>query len=159
MLKTSSCLVKNQHGPTSLRSSKGNGSWDKQPHFVPAGSSGFPEVEANIPSFCLRVCTCVCVCVHTMCSVMSKSFQPHGLKPARLLCPWYWKNENWVKMKVTQLCLTLCDHMDYMVHGILQARILEWVPFLFTKGSSQPRDRTQVSRTGGGFLTNWAIRE
>ena len=61
MLKTSSCLVKNQHGPTSLRSSKGNGSWDKQPHFVPAGSSGFPEVEANIPSFCLHVCTCVCV--------------------------------------------------------------------------------------------------
>ena len=57
-------------------------------------------------------------------------------------------------MKVAQLCLTLCDPMDYTVHGILQARILEWVPFLFSKGSSQPRDRTQVSRTRGGFLTN-----
>ena len=49
----------------------------------------------------------------------------------------------WVK--VTQLCLTLCDPVDYTVHGILQARILEWVTFPFSRGSSQPRDRTQVS--------------
>ena len=35
--------------------------------------------------------------------------------------------------------------MDYTVHGILQARILEWVAFPFSRGSSQPRDRTQVS--------------
>ena len=37
-------------------------------------------------------------------------------------------------MKVAQSCLTLCDSMDYMVHGILQARILEWVAFLFSRG-------------------------
>ena len=49
----------------------------------------------------------------------------------------------WVK--VTQPCLTLCDAMDYTVHGILQARILEWVAFPFSWGSSQPRDRTQIS--------------
>ena len=49
-----------------------------------------------------------------------------------------------VKVKVTQSCLTLCDFMDYTVHGILQARILEWVAFSFSKGSSQPRDQTQV---------------
>ena len=42
-------------------------------------------------------------------------------------------------MKVTQLCLTLCDPMDYTVHGILQTRILEWVAFPFSRGSSQPR--------------------
>ena len=47
-------------------------------------------------------------------------------------------------MKVTQLCLTFCDPVDYRVHGILQARILEWVAFPFSRGSSQPRDRTQV---------------
>ena len=41
-------------------------------------------------------------------------------------------------MKVTQSCLTLCDLMDYTVHGILQARILEWIAFLFSRGSSQP---------------------
>ena len=50
-----------------------------------------------------------------------------------------------VKVKVTQLCPTLCDPMDYTVHGILQARILEWVAFSFSRGSSQPKDQTQVS--------------
>ena len=48
--------------------------------------------------------------------------------------------------KVAQLCLTLCDPMDDTVHGLLQARILEWVAFPFSRGSSQPRDGTQVSR-------------
>ena len=42
--------------------------------------------------------------------------------------------------------------MDYTVHGILWARILEWVAFPFSRGSSQPRDQTQVSRIAGGFL-------
>ena len=51
-------------------------------------------------------------------------------------------------MKVAQSCPTLRDHMDYTVRGILQARILERVAFLFSRESSQPRDRTQVSRTG-----------
>ena len=50
-----------------------------------------------------------------------------------------------VKVKVAQSCPTLCDPMDYMVHGILQVRILEWVAFPFIRGSSQPRDQTQVS--------------
>ena len=45
-------------------------------------------------------------------------------------------------MKVTQLCLTLWDPMDYIVHGILQARILECLAFRFSRGSSQPRDPT-----------------
>ena len=40
-------------------------------------------------------------------------------------------------MKVVQSCPTLCDRMDYRVHGILQARILEWVAFPFSRGSSQ----------------------
>ena len=46
-----------------------------------------------------------------------------------------------------------------LVHGILQARILEWVAFPFSKGSSQPRDWTQVSRIAGRFFTSWATRE
>ena len=57
-------------------------------------------------------------------------------------------------MKVAQSCLTLCDPIDYTAHGILQARILERVAFLFSRGSSQPRDRTQVSCTAGGFFTS-----
>ena len=46
---------------------------------------------------------------------------------------------NLVKVKVAQSCLTLCDQLDYIVHGILQARILEWIAFPFFRGSSQPR--------------------
>ena len=49
------------------------------------------------------------------------------------------------EVKVAQSCPTLGNPMDYTVHGILQARILEWVAFPFSRGSSQPRDRTQVS--------------
>ena len=65
------------------------------------------------------------------------------------------KNE----VKVIQSCLTLCDPMDYTVHGILQARILEWVAFPFSRGSSQFRDRTQVSCLSGGLFISWATRE
>ena len=58
----------------------------------------------------------------------------------------------WVK--VPQSCPTLCNPMDYIVHGILQARILEWAAFPFSRGSFQPRDRTQVSRIASGFFTS-----
>ena len=72
------------------------------------------------------------------------------LRKCSYICP--------VKVKVAQLCLTLCHPMD-LVHGILQARILEWIAFPFSRGSSQPRDRTQVSLIAGRFFTNWATRE
>ena len=49
-------------------------------------------------------------------------------------------------------CVRLCDPVDYTVHGILQARILEWVAFPFSRGSFQPGDQTQVSQIAGGFL-------
>ena len=58
-------------------------------------------------------------------------------------------------MKVTQSCPTLCDCMDYIVHGILQVKILEWVAFPFSRGSSQSRDQTQVSHTAGGFFRDY----
>ena len=66
-----------------------------------------------------------------------------------------------VKVLVAQSCLTFCDSMDCsppgsFVHGILQARILEWVAMSFSRGSSQPRDWTQVSQTAGRFFTVWA---
>ena len=65
-----------------------------------------------------------------------------------------------VKVKVDQLCLTLlCYPMDYIVHGILQARILNWAVFPFSRGYSQPKDQTQVSRIAGRFFTSWATRE
>ena len=65
----------------------------------------------------------------------------------------------WSEVKVTQSCLTLCAPMDYTVLGILQARILEWVAVPFSSGSSQPRDRTQVSSSAGRLFPSWAPRE
>ena len=64
-----------------------------------------------------------------------------------------------VKVKVAQWCPTLYNAMDCIVHGILHARILEWVAFPFSRGSSQPRDQTQVSRNADEFFTSWATRE
>ena len=69
-----------------------------------------------------------------------------------------------IKVLVTQSCPTLCKPMDCTppgstVHAISQARILEWVAISFSRGSSQPRDWTQVSCIAGRFFTVWATRE
>ena len=64
-----------------------------------------------------------------------------------------------LKVKVAQLCPTFCDPVDYTVHGIFQATILEWVAFPFSRGSSQPRDWTQVSCIAGGFFTSWTTQK
>ena len=64
-----------------------------------------------------------------------------------------------VKVKVAQSCLTVRGPTDYTVHGILQARILEWVAFSLSRGSSQPRDWTHVSCIAGVFFTNWVMRK
>ena len=59
-----------------------------------------------------------------------------------------------LKVKVAQSCPTLCDPIDHTVHEILQARILEWVAFPFSRGYSQPRDQTGVSCIVGRSFTN-----
>ena len=61
--------------------------------------------------------------------------------------------------EIAQSCPTRWDPMGYTVHGIFQTRVLEWVAFPFFRGSSQTRDRTQVSCIAGRFLTSWATRE
>ena len=81
----------------------------------------------------------------------------HGILQARIL----------VKVKAAHACPTLCDPMDYTVHGIFQTRILEcvaspspvdlpnpgieWVAISFSRGPSQPRDRTSVSHIVGSL--------
>ena len=72
-----------------------------------------------------------------------------------LLTAHAWK----VKVKVSQSCPILCDPMDYTGHKILQVRILEWVAIPFSRGSSQPRDQTQVSHIVGRFFTSLDTRE
>ena len=59
-----------------------------------------------------------------------------------------------MKVKVIQSCLTVCDPMDYTVHGILQARILGWVAFHSSRIFSQPRVQIQISCIAGEFFTS-----
>ena len=61
-----------------------------------------------------------------------------------------------LKVKVAPSCPTLYNPMDYTytVHGILQARILEWVAVPFSRGSTPLRDQTQVSHIAGRFFTS-----
>ena len=80
---------------------------------------------------------------------------------------WYARKfEGWKRHCSCELlsCLTLCDPMDCSlpgssVHGLLQARALEWVAISFSRRSSQPRDRTWVSCFAGGFFVGWPTRE
>ena len=68
----------------------------------------------------------------------------------------------WAKWSESESHSVMSDSLrphGYTVHGILQARILEWVAFSFSRVSSQPRDRTQVSDITGRFFTSWATRE
>ena len=76
----------------------------------------------------------------------------------------YIMKEGKKESEVAQSCPTLCDPVDCSppgssIHGILQARILEWVAISFSRGSSRPRDRSQVSRIAGRRFNLWAIRE
>ena len=64
-----------------------------------------------------------------------------------------------VKWKLLSHVWIFVTPMDYTVHGILQARILKWVVFPFSRGSSQPKDWTQVSCIADRYFTNWATRE
>ena len=102
---------------------------------------------------------------------MSNSLRPHGLQHARPPCitnsrslPKLMSTESVMPSNHLILCrpvllLTLCNPMDYIVHGILQARMLERVAVPFSRRSSQTRDQSHVSRIAGGFFTSWAIRE
>ena len=77
--------------------------------------------------------------------------------------PWIYIN-GCMCAKSRQWCLTPSDPMDgslpgSSVHGILQARVLEWVTISFSRRSSRPSDRTQVSCIAGRFFSNWATRE
>ena len=90
----------------------------------------------------------------------TQTFSPY-YQQTNSFCPTSWvilRQWEEEKVKAAQSCPTLCDPMDYTVHGIFQARIL-WVAFPFSRGSSQPRDQTHVSLIAGRFFTSWATRE
>ena len=72
---------------------------------------------------------------------------------------WSESHSLWEKVKLeSHVQLFVTPQTIYTGHGILQARMLEWVAFPFSKGYSLPRDRMQVYHTAGGFFTSWATR-
>ena len=86
--------------------------------------------------------------------------------PLRVFSIWLtnlsWSSLDWerglMKSEIAQLCPTLCDPMDCSppgssMHGIFQARVLEWVAISFSRGSSWPKDRTRVSHIAGRCFT------
>ena len=82
--------------------------------------------------------------------LLQPDMQPHVGTTQSENVKWKWKSLSPV---------WLCNPMDYTVHGILQARIPEWVAFPFSRRFSQARGRTQVFHIAGGFFTSWATRE
>ena len=93
-------------------------------------------------------------------TVLPTSQNPSCCNPSWLKDAHATRRTLWVS-EVAQSCPTLCDPMDCSlqcssVHGIFQARVLEWVAISFSRGSSWPRDQTQVSRGAGRQFTVWA---
>ena len=100
------------------------------------------------------------------CGVGEDSWESLGLQGNQTSQSWIFitRTDTESESEVAQSCPTLCDPVDCSlpgssVHGIFQARILEWVAISFSRGSSWPRDRTRVSRIGGRHLNLWATRE
>ena len=115
--------------------------------------SGFSSFRAQAQSMWASVVGAHRPCCPVACGI----FPDQGLNS----CPLHWQVDSWSlnhqwKWKSLSHVQLFCDPMDYTVQGILQARILEWVAFPFSRGSSQPRAQTQVSRIAGGFFTSWA---
>ena len=82
------------------------------------------------------------------------------------LQPWNLETHSLEEVKVacsvmSDISVVICNSnsINYTFHGILQVSILEWVDFLFFRGSSQPRDQTQVYRIAGSYFTSWVTRE
>ena len=95
---------------------------------------------------------------------VSSVHHPESLKFANTPLNWNAQVGRKKESGVAQSCLTLCDPMDCSlpgssVHGIFQAIVLAWASISFSRGSSQPRDRTRVSRIVDRHVTFWATRE
>ena len=111
--------------------------------------SPFKDLLAALDVTCVCSVTQLCPTLFDPMDYSLPGSSVHGILQARIL--------EWVKL--THLCPTLCDPKDYTVHQIPQARILEWGACPFSRESSQPSDRTQVSHIAGRFFTRWATRE
>ena len=128
-----------------------------------SGVTQWPLCWESFFHLCLLTCplSCFAVVVTWFLHLYFLSHSSLNSLTVKVLCSPFTSKE--VKVLVTQLCLTLCNSLNCSlpgssVHGILQARILEWVAMPFSKGSSWPRNQTAVSLIAGRFFAIWAIK-
>ena len=117
---------------------------------------GFPHIEMEEFILLLIFSNSLCIIGHY---IKRLRYRPLTLGPVDRILRWSFQDistivtEVGIVMWVIQSCPTLGHPMDATVHGILQARILEWIAFPFSRESSQSRNQTQVSHIAGRFLT------
>ena len=126
-----------------------------------------------VSNWLVCVCVCVCVCMHTCvlsCSVVSNSLQPHELQPAGSSVHGDSPGKNTVEgckallqgiIPIQGLTpgLPHCRWILYHLSHGGSPRIVEWIAYLFSRGSSRPRNWTGVSCITGRFFPIWATRE
>ena len=112
-----------------LENTMDRGSWQANSQWGHKESHTTEQLTLSLSYICTHVCVCVCVCVHAcMCAQLLPS------------CP--------------TPCITMdCSLPNFSVHGILQARILEWVAMSSSRGSSHPSDQIHISCIAGRFCT------
>ena len=118
-------------------------------------------MECSLPSFSVHGISQTRILEWVAISFSRGISQPSDRNPISWLASGFFTPEPPVKVKaqVTQSYPTLCESIDYTIYGILQAKILEWVAFLTSRGCYQPTDGTQVSHIAGRFFIRWATRE
>ena len=114
--------------------------------FDPWSGNYDPTCLAVRPSVCVCICIYVCVYIYITCTYYIYIYTIA------------------LKVLIAQSCPTFCDPLDhsppvFFVHGILQARILEWVAIPYSRGSFQSRDWTWVSCNASRYFTVWATGE
>ena len=115
--------------------------WHEGPHFIPWQG----RCQAN------RFLSELFVVFLNISETLGHTYKQSDFVATKVRRKWKWKSLGRVQF--------FCKSMDYTVCGIFPARIQDWVAFLFSRRSSQPRDWTQVSLIAGGFFTSWEIRE
>ena len=144
--------------PSSVESSQPRGQMSMSPDWQ---ATSLPLVPPEKPIYIMRV-----VNKSESRSVMSNSLQPH----ATPYSPWNSPGQNTGEGSLSLLQgifptqrlnpgLLHCRQVLYQLNHKGSSRILEWVAYPFSRGSSKPRNRTRVSCIAGGFFTNWAVRE
>ena len=112
----------------------------------------------------------LCAAAVLSCSVKSDSLPSHSLQPTRLLCPWgFSRQEYWMgwhdllhgifSIQGSNPGLMHFRQILYQLSHKGSPRILEWIAYPFSRGTSRPRNQTGVSCTAGGFFNSWATQQ